>query len=53
METIRLEETNNKELKNESIRDEEIQKIRKALDEGSKEMKGIALGLCQWKDGYL
>jgi len=53
MEPIRLEKTNNKELKNESIRDEEIQKIRKALDEGSKEMKGIALGLCQWKDGYL
>ena len=48
METIRFEETNDKEL-----HDEEIQKIRRALDEGSKEMKGIALGLCQWKNGYL
>jgi len=53
IENVRLEETNNKELKDESFRDEEIQKIRKALDEGNKEMKGIALGLCQWKAGYL
>jgi len=53
METIRFEETNDKELQDESAKDEEIQKMRKALDEGSKEMKGIALGLCQWKNGYL
>jgi len=45
METIRFEVTNHQELQDESARDEEIQKIRKALDEGSKEMKGIALGL--------
>jgi len=53
METIRFEETNDKELQDESARNEEIQKIRKPLDEGSKEMKGIALALCQWKNGYL
>jgi len=53
METIRFEEKNDKELQDESAKDDEIQKMRKALDEGSKEMKGIALGLCQWKNGYL
>jgi len=53
MEMMRFEETNDKEIQNKLARNEEIQKIRKALDEGSKEMKGIALGLCQWKDGYL
>ena len=29
----------------------EIQTIKEALDKGNKEMKGVALGLCQWKDG--
>jgi len=53
METIRFEETNNKELQHELAKNEEIQKIRKALDEGSKEMKGVAVGLWQWKNGYL
>jgi len=53
METKRFEEINDKELQHESGRNEEIQKIRKALHEGSQEIKGIALGLCQWKDGYL
>jgi len=31
----------------------EIQTIKEALDKGNKEMKGVALGLCQWKDRYL
>ena len=53
METMRFEEMEDKELRNESARDEEIQKIRNALDKASREMKGIALGLCQWKDEYL
>jgi len=33
--------------------DNEIQDIKRNLDKGSKEMKGIALGLCQWKDSLL
>jgi len=33
--------------------DNEIQDIKRTLDEGKKEMKGIALGLCQWKDDLL
>ena len=53
METMRLEETSYEELRNETARNEEIQTIRKALERGDKEMNGVALGLCQWKDEYL
>jgi len=53
METMEFEETNDDELHKESAQDEEIQMIRKALNGGSKEMKGVPLGLCQWKDEYL
>jgi len=53
METIRLEETSYEELRNETAQNEEIQRIRKALEQGDKEIKGVALGLCQWKDEYL
>jgi len=53
METMRLEETSYEELRNETARNEEIQTIRRALEQGDKEMKGVALGLCQWKDQYL
>ena len=34
-------------------KDDEIQAIRSNLDKGVKEMKGIALGLCEWKDEHL
>ena len=34
-------------------KDTELQKIQNALERGEKEMKGIALGLCQWKDEHL
>jgi len=53
METIRLEETSYEELRNETAQNEEIQTIRNALERGDKEMKGVALGVCQWKDEYL
>jgi len=53
METMRLEETSYEELRHETAQNEEIQTIRKALERGDKEMKGVALGLCQWKDEYL
>jgi len=53
METMRREETSNEELGHETARDEEIQKIRKAWEKGDKEMKGVALGLCHWKEEYL
>jgi len=32
---------------------DEIQDIKRNLNKGRKEMKGIALKLCQWKDGLL
>jgi len=53
MEAMRFENTNDEELRNEMARNDEIQMIRKALEQGDKEMKKVALGLCQWKDGYL
>ena len=33
--------------------DNEIQTIKDNLEKGVKEMKGVALGLCQWKDEHL
>jgi len=53
METINFKTDDEEEISNESAKDNEIQRIKKALDEGKKEMKGVALGLCQLKDGYL
>ena len=50
---MRLEDTSYEELRNEIAQNEEIQTIRKALEQGDKEMKGVAVGLCQWKEGYL
>jgi len=52
MEAMRFDNTNDEELRHETARNEEIQTIRKALERGDKEMKKVALGLCQWKDGY-
>jgi len=53
MEIIRLEETSYEELRNETAQNEEIQTIRKALERGDNEMKGVTLGLWQWKEEYL
>jgi len=53
METTTFETNNDKEISNELAKDKEIQAIREALNQGSKEMKGVALGLCRWKGGYL
>jgi len=53
METITFETNNEEEISNESAKDKEIQTIKEALNKGNKEMKGVALGLCQWKDGHL
>ena len=33
--------------------DNEIQPIKDNLEKGVKEMKGVALGLCQWKNEHL
>jgi len=52
-ETTEFRAKNEGEIQKASNDDVEIQDIKRNLDEGRKEMKGIALGLCQWKDGIL
>src|ERR1700704_1302255 len=41
------------EIAEASKKDTEIQAIKRNLDAEEKEMKGVALGLCQWKDDLL
>jgi len=53
LETTESQDKSEQEIQKASNVDDEIQDIKRNLDEGRKEMKGIALGLCQWKDGLL
>jgi len=53
METTEFQDKEEGEIQKTSRIDNEIQAIKRNLDEGRKEMKGVALGLCQWKDGLL
>jgi len=53
LETTEFQDKDKGELQKASNVNKEIQDIKSNLDEGRKEMKGIALGLCQWKDGLL
>ena len=56
IEVIELSSWHNKnedEIKQTYQKDKQIQKIRETLERGEKEMKGVALGLCQWKDEHL
>jgi len=53
IETIEFQ-SNEKELLQEAAKqDTEQQVIRRALEEGREEIKGVALGICQWKDDLL
>jgi len=52
METITFGIDDKEEISNESAKDKEIQTIKEAVDRANKEMKGVALGLCRWKDRY-
>jgi len=47
METATFETNNEEEISNESAKDKEIERIKEVQDKGNKEMKGVALGLCQ------
>jgi len=47
LETTECQDKDEGEIQKASNVDEEIQDIKKNLDKGKKEMKGIALGLCQ------
>jgi len=53
LETTEFQDKDVGEIQKASNDDEGIQDIKKNLDEGRKEMKGIALGVCQWNDGLL
>jgi len=53
METTEFRDKDEGEIQKASNVDDEIQDFKRNLDEGRKEIKGIALGLCQWKDGLL
>jgi len=53
METTEFRDKQEGEIQRARKDDNEIQTIKRNLDEERKEMKGVALGLCQWKDGLL
>ena len=53
LETTELQNKDEGGIQKATNVDNEIQDFKRNLDEGRKEMKGIALGLCQWKDGLL
>ena len=53
LETTEFQDKDEGEIQKVSNVDDEIQDIKKNLDKGRKEMKGIALGLCQWEDRFL
>jgi len=53
LERREFQDNDEGEIEKASNVDNEIQEIKRNLDKGKKEMKGIALGLCQWKDSLL
>ena len=53
IELFSMHNKNEDQIRKAYQKDTELQKIQNALEAGEKEMKGIALGLCQWKDGHL
>jgi len=53
LETTEFQDKDEEEIQKASRDDDEIPNIKKNVDEGRKEMKGIALGLCQWKNDLL
>jgi len=53
LETTGFRDKDQGKIQKASGNDNEIQDIKRNLDKGKKEMKGMALGLCQWKDDLL
>jgi len=53
LETTEFQDKDEGQIQKASNVDNEIQGIKRNLDEGRKEMKGVVLGLGQWKDGLL
>ena len=56
IQAIKLSNMHNKnehQIQETYRKNEGLQKIRNTQEKGEKEMKAIAHGLCQWKNGYL
>ena len=53
IERFSMHNTNESQIRKAYQKDTHLQKIQDALEWGEKEMKGIALGQCQSKDGHL
>ena len=53
MELTEFHDKNRDMIRNAYRKDQQILNIKKALDNRIKEMKGVALGLCKWKDKHL
>jgi len=53
LEPTEFQDKDEGEIQKPSNNDDETQEIKRNLNKGRKERKGIALGLCQWKDGLL
>ena len=53
IEHFSLHNKNEDQIRKAYLGDTELQNIQSALEKGQKEEKGIALGLCRWKDGHL
>ena len=53
MELTEFHDKNGDMIRNAYRKDQQILDIKNALDKGIKEMKGVALGLCKWKDKHL
>jgi len=53
LEMTEYRDKDQEEIQTASKDDNEIQDIKRNLSEGRKAMKGIAQGLCQWKNGLL
>ena len=53
MELIKLHDKDSDMIRNASQKDQKIFHIKDALDKEIKEMKGVALGLCEWRAEHL
>ena len=53
IELTEFHDENGDMIRNVYRKDQQILNIKNALDKRIKEMKGVALGLCEWKDEHL
>src|SRR5437879_7878906 len=53
IDVVQIQEEKEEDLEEGSQKDDQIQNIKEALDRKEKEMKGVALGMYQWRDRKL